>query len=214
MSTENEEKTEVKEEIKENLSETEESQESQESQETEEQPCENADESKEEAAPLSDIEKIAALEARVEELEAQNAELKNQVLLRAADFENYRKRAIADKQDAIDYANTNLLKDLLESIDNFDRTVEAAATATDAKTIADGVSMVSKNLVNLLETKYSLASYGAQGDVFDPSIHEAIGRMEGDVEEPVLNVVYLKGYKLKDRVIRSAKVMVTVPKDK
>ncbi|MEE0894084.1 MAG: nucleotide exchange factor GrpE [Treponema sp.] len=214
MSTENEEKTEVKEEIKENLSETEESQESQESQETEEQPCENADESKEDAAPLSDIEKIAALEARVEELEAQNAELKNQVLLRAADFENYRKRAIADKQDAIDYANTNLLKDLLESIDNFDRTVEAAATATDAKTIADGVSMVSKNLVNLLETKYSLASYGAQGDVFDPSIHEAIGRMEGDVEEPVLNAVYLKGYKLKDRVIRSAKVMVTVPKDK
>ena len=214
MSTENEEKTEVKEEIKENLSETQETQETEESQETEEQSFENAEESKEDAAPLSDIEKIAALEARVEELEAQNAELKNQVLLRAADFENYRKRAIADKQDAIDYANTNLLKDLLESIDNFDRTVEAAATATDAKTIADGVSMVSKNLVNLLETKYSLASYGAQGDVFDPSIHEAIGRMEGDVEEPVLNAVYLKGYKLKDRVIRSAKVMVTVPKDK
>ena len=214
MSTENEEKTEEKEEIKENLSETQETEESQETEETEEQPCENAEESKEDAAPLSDIEKIAALEARIEELEAQNAELKNQVFLRAADFENYRKRAIADKQDAIDYANTNLLKDLLESIDNFDRTVEAAATATDAKTIADGVSMVSKNLVNLLETKYSLASYGAQGDVFDPSIHEAIGRMEGDVEEPVLNEVYLKVYKLKDRVIRSAKVMVTVPKDK
>ena len=214
MSTENEEKTEEKEEIKENLSETQETEESQETEETEEQPCENAEESKEDAAPLSDIEKIAALEARIEELEAQNAELMNQVLLRAADFVNYRKRAIADKQDAIDYANTNLLKDLLESIDNFDRTVEAAATATDAKTIADGVSMVSKNLVNLLETKYSLASYGAQGDVFDPSIHEAIGRMEGDVEEPVLNAVYIKGYKLKDRVIRSAKVMVTVPKDK
>ena len=119
---------------------------------------------------------------------------------------------LQEKQDAYDYGNTNLLKDLLDSLDNFDRTIEAAATATDVKSIADGVSMVSKNLVSMLENKYNLTGYGAVGDEFDPDIHEAIGMQEGDVEKEQLAAVYLKGYKLKDRVIRHAKVMVVKPK--
>ena len=119
---------------------------------------------------------------------------------------------LQEKQDAYDYANTNLLKDLLDSLDNFDRTVEAASTATDVKSIADGISMISKNLVSMLENKYNLVGYGAVGDEFDPDIHEAIGMQEGDVEKEELAAVYLKGYKLKDRVIRHAKVMVAKPK--
>ena len=157
-------------------------------------------------------EKEETPEDKIARLEKENAELKDQYLRKAADFENYRKRAISDKQDAIDYANTSLLKDLLDSLDNFDRTVEAAATATDAKSIADGVTMINKSLVSMLENKYNLVSYGAAGDVFNPDIHEAIGMQEGDVEEEQVSAVYLKGYKLKDRVIRHAKVMVTKPK--
>ena len=151
-------------------------------------------------------------EQRIAALEKENADLKDQLLRRAADFENYRKRMLQEKQDAYDYGNTNLLKDLLDSLDNFDRTIEAAATATDVKSIADGVSMVSKNLVSMLENKYNLTGYGAVGDEFDPDIHEAIGMQEGDVEKEQLAAVYLKGYKLKDRVIRHAKVMVVKPK--
>ena len=112
-------------------------------------------------AELSDKEKIEALEK-------ENAELKDQLLRRAADFDNYRKRVIKEKAEAVEYANSNLLADLLESLDNFDRTVDAAATATDAQSIAD-------------------------------------------VSEPVLKEIYLKGYKLKDRIIRHAKVTVTMP---
>ena len=154
---------------------------------------------------------LTALKAQVEELTKQNEELKDQVLRRAADFENYRKRMLKEKQDAFDYANTNLLKDLLDSLDNFDRTVDAAATATDPKAIADGVKMINSGLVSMLENKYNLVSYGNVGDAFDPDIHEAIGSSNDPVAEPVLKAVYLKGYKLKDMVIRHAKVMVSMP---
>lgn len=164
----------------------------------------------ENAEPKSELE---LAQERIAQLEAENADLKNQVLRRAADFDNYRKRSIQEKQDAFDYANTNLLQDLLDSLDNFDRTIEAAATATDPKVIADGVGMINKSLMSMLENKYNLVPFGAEGDAFDPDIHEAIGSSQDDVAEPVLKVVYLKGYKLKERVIRHAKVMVSMPKE-
>ena len=160
---------------------------------------------KQEAQPeLSDKEKI-------EKLEKENAELKDQLLRRAADFDNYRKRVIKEKAEAVEYANSNLLADLLESLDNFDRTVDAAATATDAKSIADGIKMINNTLVAMLETKYGLTSFGKPGEPFCPEEHEALRSEEGDVTEPVLKEIYLKGYKLKDRIIRHAKVMVTMP---
>ncbi len=150
-------------------------------------------------------------EAKIAALEKENADLKDQLLRRAADFDNYRKRMMQEKQDAFDYGNANLLKDLLDSLDNFDRTLEAAATAKDVKSIVDGIKMVNKNLVNMLENKYNLSSFGKEGDEFDPDIHEAIGMQEGDVKKEQLAAVYLKGYKLKDKVIRHAKVMVVKP---
>ena len=161
----------------------------------EEQPSENAD----------------SPEAKIAALEKENADLKDQLLRRAADFDNYRKRMLQEKQDAFDYGNANLLKDLLDSLDNFDRTLEAAKDAKDAKSIADGIKMVNKNLVNMLENKYNLSSFGKEGDEFDPDIHEAIGMQEGKVKKEQLAAVYLKGYKLKDKVIRHAKVMVVKP---
>ncbi|MBD5426106.1 MAG: nucleotide exchange factor GrpE [Treponema sp.] len=150
-------------------------------------------------------------EAKIAALEKENAELKDQLLRRAADFDNYRKRMLQEKQDAFDYGNANLLKDLLDSLDNFDRTLEAAATANDIAAIVDGIKMVNNNLVNMLENKYNLSSFGKEGDEFDPDIHEAIGMQEGKVEKEQLAAVYLKGYKLKDKVIRHAKVMVVKP---
>lgn len=153
-------------------------------------------------------------EEKIAELEKENADLKDQLLRRAADFDNYRKRMIKEKQETFDYANANLLADLLDSLDNFDRTVDAGATATDVKSVVDGIKMVNSNLVKMLESKYGLSSYGAEGDEFDPDVHEAIGRVEEEgKEKETLKQVYLKGYKLKDKVIRNAKVMVSVPKN-
>jgi molecular chaperone GrpE len=150
-------------------------------------------------------------EERIAELEKENADLKDQLLRRAADFDNYRKRMMQEKQDAFDYGNANLLKDLLDSLDNFDRTLDAAKDAKDAKSIADGIRMINKSLVSMLENKYNLVAFGKEGDDFDPDLHEAIGMQQGDVKKEQLAAVYLKGYKLKEKVIRHAKVMVVKP---
>lgn len=154
---------------------------------------------------------VSELKTQIDALKKENADLKDQVLRRAADFDNYRKRMLKEKQDVFDYANENLLHDLLDSLDNFDRTVDAASNAQDVKSIADGVKMINASLVKMLEDKYNLSSYGVVGDTFNPDEHEAIGSVQGAVAEPVLKEVYLKGYKLKDRIIRHAKVMVTMP---
>ena len=130
---------------------------------------------------------------------------------RAADFDNYRKRMIKEKQETFDYANANLLGDLLESLDNFDRSLEAADTAKDVKSMADGIKMINKNLVKMLEDKYNLVSYGKVGDEFNTDEHQDIGSSEGDVKEPTIKELYLKGYKLKEKIIRHAKVMVVMP---
>ena len=164
-----------------------------------------SEEEKKEKEPTPE-EKIAALEK-------ENAELKDQLLRRAADFDNYRKRMLKEKQETYDYANASLLGDLLESLDNFDRTIAAAKDAKDAKTIADGIKMINESLVKMLEDKYGLKAYGKEGEDFDPNEHEAIGRVEDEnAKKETLKQIYLKGYKLKDRVIRHAKVMVNVPK--
>ena len=169
---------------------------------------EKADSKKESEA---DKAKEKTPEERIAELEKETADLKDQLLRRAADFDNYRKRMMQEKQDAFDYGNANLLKDLLDSLDNFDRTLDAAKDAKDAKSIADGIRMINKSLVSMLENKYNLVAFGKEGDAFDPDLHEAIGMQEGKVKKEELAAVYLKGYKLKDKVIRHAKVMVVKP---
>ena len=175
--------------------------------------AENVEAENVEAENAAEEPKEPTLEEKYAALEKENAELKDQLLRRAADFDNYRKRMIKEKAETAEYANSNLLADLLDSLDNFDRTVDAAATATDPKAIADGIKMINGSLVKMLEDKYGLTAYGKEGDEFNPDEHEAIGRMEEEgVEKETLKQIYLKGYKLKDRIIRNAKVMVSVPK--
>ena len=182
-----------------------------ESQKTEETSAEQkADESVETKAE----EKEQTPEEKIAALEAQIAELKKEALYKAAENDNWRKRMMQQKDDAVAYANASLLGDLLDSLDNFDRTIDAAKDAKDAKTIADGIKMINKNLVNMLENKYGLTSFGKEGDEFNPDEHEAIGRVEDEkVKKETLQQVYLKGYKLNGKIIRHAKCMVSVPKN-
>lgn len=180
---------------------------------TEEKATSQEETAEPQAADAAEEKKEQTPEERIAALEKENADLKDQLLRRAADFDNYRKRMMKEKQDTYDYANAGLLADLLDSLDNFDRTIDAAKDAKDAKSIADGIKMINKALVKMLEDKYGLTGYGKEGDEFNPDEHEAIGRMEDEkAKKETLAQVYLKGYKLKDKVIRHAKVMVKVPK--
>ena len=159
-------------------------------------------------------EKTVSPEEKIKELEGQIEELKKQMLYKAAENDNWRKRMMQQKEEAVAYANASLLSDLLESLDNFDRTIDAAKDAKDAKSIADGVKMINKALVKMLEDKYGLSSFGKEGDEFNPELHEAIGRTEDEkAKKETLLQVYMKGYKLHDKIIRHAKVMVRVPKN-
>ena len=155
-------------------------------------------------------------EQQIADLQKENAELKDQYLRKCADFENYRKRMFREKQEAFDYANTNLLTDLIAVLDDFDRALAAGVTpegeqVADLKPVVDGIKIINKQMRGLLEAKYNLSVYGEKGDLFNHDLHEAIATNQGPVAEPICAEVYLKGYKLKDRVIRPAKVMVQMP---
>jgi molecular chaperone GrpE len=152
-----------------------------------------------------DKEKIAALEAEL-------AERNDQYLRKAADFENFRKRMIREKQDAIDFANRELLRDILPVIDDFERAIQSAATSKDFDGFYEGIGMIEKQLTSQLESKWGLKRFDSVGEIFDPNRHEAL-MMEksADVAEPMVKEDLLKGYLLKDRILRPAKVTVVMP---
>ena len=154
------------------------------------------------------------MEEKLADCENQIAQLKDQYLRKCADFDNYRKRMIKEKQDAFDYANANLLTDLLSSLDDLDRALAAAADTKGtegASALVEGVSLIQKQLRTMLENKYNLVGFGEKGDAYDHDKYEAIASNPAAVKEPVCAEIYLKGYMLKDRILRPAKVMVHMP---
>jgi grpE len=140
---------------------------------------------------------------------------KEEYLRKAADFENYRKRMIKEKKDAIDYANETLLVDLITVLDNFDRAIDAITTYADEKTRSymEGFNMIQKQFYSMLESKYSLKYYKSEGERFDPNIHDAKATRESeDVKDEIVEKELLKGYKLHERIIRVAQVETIKPK--
>ena len=152
------------------------------------------------------------LEARVAELEREKSSLQEEVLRRAAEFENFRKRMFRDKEDAIRYANAGLLSDVLPIIDDFERAIQSAEESKDFAAFHAGVSLIEKQLVSVLERNWGLRRFSAEGELFDPERHEAIAAEESDEHDSsVVLEEYQKGYYLHDRVLRPSKVKVAKP---
>ncbi len=176
---------------------------------------EAADAKKEEIPPLDFVAALKEeLGGRIASLEAENSNLKDQYLRKAADFENFRKRMNADKQAAIDYANQTLLLDLIPVIDDFERAIKSSEAKRDYATLHEGIALIEKRLVSQLESKWGLVRFESAGAPFDPNRHEAI-MMEksADAVEPTVSEEFIRGYSLKDRIVRSAKVKVVMPAD-
>ncbi|MDR1506778.1 MAG: nucleotide exchange factor GrpE [Treponema sp.] len=171
------------------------------------------------AKELGPEEKIACLEAEL-------ADANDQYLRKAADFENFRKRMNQEKQSAIDFANQGLLMDLIPVIDDFERAIKAAEAQREAagqdteqisagfNSLCEGISMIEKRLVSQMENKWGLKRFDSAGETFDPNRHEAI-MMEksSEINDPVVAEDFIKGYTLKDRVVRAAKVKVIMPEN-
>ena len=149
---------------------------------------------------------------KIEKLESENAELKDKFLRKHADFENFRKRMFKEKEDSIKYANSNLLGDLIPIIDDFERAINSADDSKDFDTFLKGVELIEKQFASMLEKKWGLKRFDAKGESFDPEKHEAFMMEESSsVSEPEVVEVFQKGYQLNDRVIRHAKVKVSMP---
>ena len=163
------------------------------------------------AAEPGPEEKIAALEAEL-------AEARDNLLRKAAEFENFRKRMNQEKQNSIEYANQSLLLDIIPIIDDFERAIQSAEAVEElaglpaGKAMIDGVAMIEKRLLSQLENKWGLKRFSSAGELFDPNRHEALAMEKSqDVSEATVLEDLIRGYALKDRVIRAAKVKVLMP---
>lgn len=164
-----------------------------------------------EGAPAEDA--AACLEVKLAEAASEISALKDQYLRKCADFENFRKRVQKEKEESLKYANTNLLVDLIDIIDNFDRAVQSAESSRDFQSLHDGILMLQKQFLSMLESKYSLKRFESRNQEFHPNRHEAVMSEERDgLEHPVVSEDFMKGYLLHDRIVRSAKVKVAMPK--
>jgi molecular chaperone GrpE len=126
-----------------------------------------------------------------------------------ADFENYKKRSAREKEDAIRYANSSLLERLVGIIDNFELGLAAAKDQGADSPIYSGMVLVRKQLNDLL-TENGLQPIEADGKTFDPNLHEAIAHEPSEqFPEGVVLRQVRRGYRLKDRLLRPAKVVVS-----
>ncbi len=149
---------------------------------------------------------------RIEELEEENRTLKDQLLRKQADFENFRKRMFREKEESIKYANSKLLLDLTGIIDDFERAIQSAENSRDFDSFFEGVSMIEKQMTNMLEKRWGLKRFSSIGEAFNPEKHEAIAMEESDkYDHSVVLEDYQKGYMLHDRLLRPARVKVSKP---
>lgn len=186
------------------------------------QPCDNAPERRGDvegepaavAAAAVDIQapvEAAAVAERLLAAEAENAKLKDEYLRALAETENVRRRAARDRQEAGQYAITGFARDLLSVADNLQRalaSVDAEARAADPALAAltEGVAMTEKELLAVME-RYGVKPIAAQGQPFDPHVHEALYEVPNpDVPHGTVVQVAQTGYLLHDRTLRPARV--------
>ncbi|MBO4279772.1 MAG: nucleotide exchange factor GrpE [Spirochaetales bacterium] len=152
------------------------------------------------------------LQNRVAELEAANAQLKDQMLRRQAELENYRKRLIRDKEEAVQYANESLIRDLLGFLDNMERALAAGKSSGDVKGLVEGFEMTQNQLLSTLDKNWGLKAIDSVGQEFDPALHEAcMMAVDESLDKETVLEEFQKGYTLHGRVIRPAKVKIGKP---
>ncbi len=143
------------------------------------------------------------------QLKAELNKYKDIALRSVADLDNYRKRMAREKDDAIRYANASFLERLIPILDNFELGVQASKTGGRQSAVQDGMMMVFKQLQDFLAS-CGVETIDASGQHFDPNLHEAIAQEQSsEIDEGFVIRQLRKGYRLKDRLIRPANVVVS-----
>jgi len=177
------------------------------SQESNEEALEQApEEVSEEKESIDDSEVIEEKNPWQEKYETLN----NQYLRLAADFDNFRKRQEQERENLLKYGAENTIKKLIEVLDNFDRGLKAIETVEDCEKVKECYHLAYKNFNDVLG-KIGLEVIKAEGEDFDPNLHEAVMRTPSeDTPENTIIAELQKGYKLGDKVLRPTLVNVAV----
>ena len=169
-----------------------------------EEASEPAEETEKEAAKKT-AEPEAEQPDELETLKKQVAELNDKLLRTAAEYDNFRRRSQKEKEAIYSDSKVEIIGKLLPVIDNFER---ASAAEADPENYKKGIEMTVKQLLDAL-TAMGVEAYGATGESFDPNIHNGVMHVDDEsLGENVIADVFIKGYKMGDKVIRHASVKV------
>jgi molecular chaperone GrpE len=172
-----------------------------------------SDEPAEESNPEKTEEGAAAAEVDpLAEAKAEAQKNKEQWMRTAADFDNFRKRARREIDDARRGGREDMLKEFLPVFDNLERAIVSAQRAQEVKAVADGLNMILRQFIDTLG-RVNIAKVPTVGKEFDPTVHEAIQQVESDEHTPGTIVAEVQpGYVQGDRLVRPAMVVVAKPK--
>lgn len=161
---------------------------------------------------LSDLSEVGSLNAKLADFEKNLNQYKDQLLRKAADFENYKKRIENDYANLVKFANEELLEKLLPVLDDFERSLKVKKSedsTVDNESIIKGVELIFSKFKRILELQ-GVKSMEVIGQPFDPHLHDALLQIQTDEYPPHTVVQEVeKGYMLHDKVLRHAKVIVS-----
>ena len=171
--------------------------------------AENAAEEKQESPADGAAKEADAKNAEIESLKIALAEANNRHLRLMAEFDNFRRRSAKEQLDLIETANGKLLEKLSEVQDNFERAFAAENKAKDLEAFEKGMQMIYNQFAKVL-TDAGLEQIDPTGNEFDPNLHEALMQQPSEtIPEGHVVTVFQKGYKLKNKILKTAKVIVS-----
>lgn len=159
--------------------------------------------------PAEEVKEVTP-EEQIEELQKQLAAQKDAYLRLMADFDNFRKNTLRDKQNLLKYGGEDAFKKLLPVIDDFERAIDHIEKSDDINSLREGVNLIYSKFKTYLEQNELTVIPAEMGETFDENIHDAMTLFPAPTPELKGKIVdcVTKGYKLKDKVIRFAKVVV------
>ena len=163
-------------------------------------------ETAQQAAPEKETEEATAVNEEAEAVREELEEVKDRLLRSLAEYDNFRKRSLKDRENAVLYAKTEILTKLLPVIDNFER---AAANETASfEDYKKGITMTHNQFCEILSA-IGVEAFGESGESFDPTLHSAVMHIEDEAYgENVIVDVFAKGYRLGEKILRPATVRV------
>ena len=170
----------------------------------------NAEEVKEEVQQetAENTEAAEENEAKADPRDEQIADLQNRLLRLQADFDNYRRRTNTEKEQLSTFVTANVVSKFLKVLDNFERAEASVAKTQDIEGVIEGMKHIRRQFEDTFK-ELNVVEIEAEGQKFDPNLHEAVMRSSNpELEDETIDMVFEKGYKIYDKVIRHSKVRV------